>query len=58
MTTSGAAPAAKDMTSFLRDSITAMLASTSTSMKFCDLLNISTESIEIFWWIGLSAQFQ
>src|SRR5258706_6433947 len=58
MMTSGAAPAAYETTSFFRDSITAMLASTSTSMKFCDLLNIATESTEIFWCVGLSAQFQ
>ena len=58
MMTSGAPPAANATTSFLRDSITAMVASTSTSMKFCDLLNMSTLSSEIFWCVGLSAQFQ
>src|SRR5258705_3129750 len=35
-----------------------MLASASTSIKLCEALNIATESTEIFWWFGLSAQFQ
>ena len=55
---SGAAPAAKATTTFLRASIVTEPASSSIVTKPCLPLNAATASTSRFWWPGLSDQVQ